>query len=112
MDAIKFILKQLPPAIHISKDGKLATAWNWGENHEFNFQIIYDTNEMRLVYQLNTRMDGTPTAWDNPFLKDSDGNPKYCGFLYLVENIQTELDFDIAIMDTYFFLDKNNLLLK
>jgi len=92
-------------------------AFVWFEGVCFELRVISEgQRELILTYVITTvgeksRHSGTfknSGSWANPFI--GEGGPYYCGFLYLVEGIETDRDFSKAIDETRQFLQSNKLL--
>lgn len=82
----------------------------------FELLIFPNGNEMRLVYAILNVGENSPHyplyqeygCWENPLIHP--GDVYGCGFLYLVEGIESDNDLVRAVAETKEFLKKNNLL--
>ena len=92
-------------------------AFVWFEEICFELRVISEgQRELRLAYVITTVGEKSRHAatfknsgsWGNPFIKE--GEPYYCDFLYLIEGIETDRDFSLAIYRAKQFLQSNKLL--
>jgi hypothetical protein len=90
-DTIQFIAKNLPAWVHV---GDVVFRFSLFINHDY---------DIRIGYLLESGGDEFG-SWNNPYIRP--GEDYYCSFLFLEENITSDVELRAALLRTRDFLTK------